>query len=501
MAARVNGGDPSNKDEISKRKMELLKQYSETSTRIDLKSKLREYNFHYEGKAGELVVKEDKPLTVVEGVLRIYWGVRKPISLRKEQVPWKRRTVNIAFENGLEKKLMEKMGEASKRNRQQAKDSQIEINAEENLEEELRETEVSDDGKDITKVKQEKVTNKEAGKGIVDVKTEKDLRKEQQRLQSEKNYKRESEEIDKEKGAVKKETQEVQSKKDVVEENQVLATPSGHQKQFQSKKSTFSSKSTHVQRIVNSSSSESTRFMPSGVVFADSGNLEETVRDVPFRRSFMEGFPGSDLLNRVTEVPTWHSPDTNIPRSKSMVVKNRPSMTEQGSARRLPKSKSLRRSRKTSFSGHYYNQETAKFTPQNGTFSSVRVDSLMTSAQVIQLLIFKFAIENRPGEFMLYKVKDNGETLHLKESDFPLLERINMGPSEDYAKIFIMERAAAKDITHEVAQYLHVDHPVLLEILERLKQEEEKKVKTLKQKYESYRLLLRKRMEEISTAV
>ncbi len=35
----------------------------------------------------------------------------------------------------------------------------------------------------------------------------------------------------------------------------------------------------------------------------------------------------------------------------------------------------------------------------------------------------------------------------LKESDYPLLERVLLGPIEDEAKIFIME----KDKTHEVS--------------------------------------------------
>jgi len=44
------------------------------------------------------------------------------------------------------------------------------------------------------------------------------------------------------------------------------------------------------------------------------------------------------------------------------------------------------------------------------------------------------------------------ETRSLRDNDIPLLERISLGPVEDDAKIFIIDRQQTLDITEEVGE-------------------------------------------------
>ena len=57
---------------------------------------------------------------------------------------------------------------------------------------------------------------------------------------------------------------------------------------------------------------------------------------------------------------------------------------------------------------------------------------------------------NNPEEFCLCVVRVSGETRVLKDDNYPLLERVILGPLEDEASIFIMEKHRSHDITSEV---------------------------------------------------
>ena len=48
------------------------------------------------------------------------------------------------------------------------------------------------------------------------------------------------------------------------------------------------------------------------------------------------------------------------------------------------------------------------------------------------------------------------ETQTLSDNDVPLLERISLGPLEDDAKIFIVERQQTFDVTEEVLSIFHL---------------------------------------------
>jgi hypothetical protein len=82
--------------------------------REEILRKLRSYNEHYEGKNGQLACKEVNNRLILEGLLRVRWGVTKEIHLkRKDDIPTKlsprrcRKSYMLAMDNGLDEMLDE----------------------------------------------------------------------------------------------------------------------------------------------------------------------------------------------------------------------------------------------------------------------------------------------------------------------------------------------------------------------------------------------------------
>ncbi|XP_039420356.1 ras association domain-containing protein 2 isoform X1 [Corvus cornix cornix] len=119
-----------------------------------------------------------------------------------------------------------------------------------------------------------------------------------------------------------------------------------------------------------------------------------------------------------------------------------------GSARTPGEQRRLRRHR-FSINGHFYNHKTSVFTPAYGSVTNVRINSTMTTPQVLKLLLNKFKIENSAEEFALYMVHTSGEKQKLRGSDFPLLARILQGPCEQVSKVFLMEKDQVEEVTYD----------------------------------------------------
>lgn len=52
--------------------------------------------------------------------------------------------------------------------------------------------------------------------------------------------------------------------------------------------------------------------------------------------------------------------------------------------------------------------QTAVFTPAYGSVTNVRINSCMTTPQVLRVLLNKFKIENSPDDFAIYLVHTSG---------------------------------------------------------------------------------------------
>ncbi|KAF7644276.1 hypothetical protein LDENG_00224790 [Lucifuga dentata] len=147
------------------------------------------------------------------------------------------------------------------------------------------------------------------------------------------------------------------------------------------------------------------------------------------------------------------------------------------------------RQHRFSINGHFYNYKTSIFTPSFGTPTKVRISSRMTTHQVIEQLLNKFKIENDPQEFALYCIHQSGEKRKLSNSDQPLWERILQGPSDDIMKIFLMDMEE-EEVSNDVAQYLNLELPILEQVLIKLREEENREIQRVINKYHHQHRLL-----------
>ncbi|KPP75435.1 ras association domain-containing protein 6-like, partial [Scleropages formosus] len=120
-------------------------------------------------------------------------------------------------------------------------------------------------------------------------------------------------------------------------------------------------------------------------------------------------------------------------------------------------------------------KRTSIFTPCFGTPTNVRINSKMTTNEVIVQLLKKFKVENDPKEFALYCIHQSGEKRKLSDLDFPLWERVLQGPSENIMRMFLMD-TDEQEVSNDVAQYLNLELPLLEAVLHRLEEEEEREI-------------------------
>lgn len=151
--------------------------------------------------------------------------------------------------------------------------------------------------------------------------------------------------------------------------------------------------------------------------------------------------------------------------------------------RRSPSDQRKIRRHRFSINGHFYNHKTAVFTPAYGSVTNVRINSCMTTPQVLRVLLNKFKIESSADDFALYLVHASGERVKLKRSDYPLLLRVMQGPCEQVCKVFLMEADLVEEVTYDVAQYIKFEMPVLQSFITKLKEEEDREVQKLKIRY------------------
>ncbi|XP_043939036.1 ras association domain-containing protein 2 [Protopterus annectens] len=156
------------------------------------------------------------------------------------------------------------------------------------------------------------------------------------------------------------------------------------------------------------------------------------------------------------------------------------------------------RRQRFSINGHYYNHKTSVFTPAYGSITNVRINSTMTTKQVLKLLLNKFKIENSADEFALYILHTSGEKHKLKCTDYPLTVRILQGPCEQISKVFLMEKDLEEEVTYDVAQYIKFEMPVLASFVEKMKEEEDREVQKLIHKYSAMKAVMQQRLQELA---
>ncbi|XP_032425649.1 ras association domain-containing protein 6 isoform X1 [Xiphophorus hellerii] len=200
--------------------------------------------------------------------------------------------------------------------------------------------------------------------------------------------------------------------------------------------------------------------------------------------------PGPPVYETATLRPMRHrspelEPESNLVRCMSDVslVKRRKGRGKSAAQREKEKQ------HRFSINGHFYNYKTSIFTPSFDTSTKVRISSRMTTDQVIEQLLNKFKIENDPQEFALYCVHQSGEKRKLSHRDHPLWERILQGPSDDIMKVFLMDMHE-EEVSNDVAQYLNLELPILDQFLLKLREEENREIQRVINKYQHQHRLL-----------
>ncbi|KAH8273190.1 hypothetical protein KR018_012318 [Drosophila ironensis] len=138
--------------------------------------------------------------------------------------------------------------------------------------------------------------------------------------------------------------------------------------------------------------------------------------------------------------------------------------------------------RRCSINGHYYNRETSFFTPPYGSQMSVWVSSMVTTSEVINLVLEKYKVDSAAENFSLFIVRDNGEQKRLRDDEYPLVTRVTLGPHEDVARLFLVDARKTDEISNEVAQFLNLSLPECRAILERYDQEVAREVAKIKER-------------------
>ncbi|KAF5305445.1 hypothetical protein FQA39_LY01536 [Lamprigera yunnana] len=175
------------------------------------------------------------------------------------------------------------------------------------------------------------------------------------------------------------------------------------------------------------------------------------------------------------------------PKTGSTAIKRRP-------GKRLSRTKIKRR---CSINGHFYNRETSFFTPPHGSQMSVWITSLVNTQEVVNLILEKYKVESDPSNFALFVVHDNGEQHRLKDDDYPLLERVLQGPHEDVVRMFLMDGHNTPEVSNEVAQFLNFSLAELKAILNQYCVQEEREVSRIQEKCYEMKRRIKTRMEDL----
>lgn len=206
-------------------------------------------------------------------------------------------------------------------------------------------------------------------------------------------------------------------------------------------------------------------------------------------------FPYDDSLKRYLNA-SYHQTSTD-PIHDPPIILRKPKGSTAIKRRTGRKRSRTKLKRRCSINGHFYNRETSFFTPPHGSQMSVWVTSLVSTTEVINNLLEKYKVDCQPDNFALFVVRDNGEQRRLKEDEYPLLVRVMLGPHEDVTKLFLMDAHNTEEISSDVAQFLNLSIAECQNILKYYEEEEERQAKRIRIKFREMRKRIKERMEEL----
>ncbi|KAG7213213.1 hypothetical protein KM043_002524 [Ampulex compressa] len=480
--------------------------------RSHLESKLKVFNQYYEGKSGGIRSREVNGRLILEGALRIYWGVRSVIHLKEDDD--QRTVVTARNRNSCRRSISDRLDDEDKVI-ESAKDTSIQ-DAESNT----KSVPPSPDHfKSLTLPMK------------LDVKTmdwdelDELLQVERKVEEHNKLYQTMPENLPSMTANSSAETLPLSSQSSLdrsdSHDNSENTTP--HPQCNRDNDSSVNSTPTHS---IGSSSSTDTP------VYLGTPNRNGTLRRVEYFDSLEKNMVGNRTistddswiekgLNRSMSGPDClqrHRMDSDTDSVSSLHFREDDNMTmstdsgleldgvvlrrKQGSTaiRRRPGARRQSRNRlrrRCSINGHFYNRETSFFTPPHGSQMSVWITSLVNTQEVINLMLDKYKVDAKSDNFALFVVRDNGEQRRLREDEYPLEVRVILGPHENVARLFLVDKLSTPEISSDVAQFLNLSLAECHGILQRYHSEEERQLVLLKEKYKEMRRRIRQRMEEL----
>ncbi|KAF7407292.1 hypothetical protein HZH66_001829 [Vespula vulgaris] len=434
--------------------------------RSHLESKLKVFNQYYEGKSGGIRSREVNGRLILEGALRIYWGVRGVIHLKEDD---DQRTVVTA------------------RNRNSCRRSVSEdLENEDKADVALKSTSECDTESNTKSVPQSPDHLKSLTLPMkLDVKT------------------MEWDELD-ELLQVERKVDEGNKLYSTMPENLPSISSNTETPVHSSEGNDSSINSTPTHSIGSSSSTDTP-------IYHGTPSRNGTLRRVEYFDNLEKNAIGPDCLQR-------HRTDSDTDSVNSLQFREDDNMTmstdsgleldgvvlrrKQGSTaiRRRPGGRRQSRSRlrrRCSINGHFYNRETSFFTPPHGSQMSVWVTSLVNTQEVINLMLDKYKVDAKSDNFALFVVRDNGEQRRLRDDEYPLEVRVVLGPHENVARLFLVDKLSTPEISSDVAQFLNLSLAECHGILQRYHYEEERQIVLLKEKYKEMRKRIKQRMEEL----
>ncbi|CAH1111033.1 unnamed protein product [Psylliodes chrysocephalus] len=464
--------------------------------RSHLESKIKVYNQFFEGKSGEIRSREVNGRFILEGSLRIHWGIQGVIHLKENDD--QRTVVTVRKRN-------------SYRSPSPEYDTDDDI---QNISRDSSYNEISTCSDDLTRSD----TGIESGSESLDTSITDSSFSSQNVIKSVtlpskldvKNM--EWDELD--------ELLRVERKVDV-SEHLYQTMPVSLPSQLSTENSSGSSSSNKTESVSQTVKSDTLTLGDSETLKAPLTNGTISEDKVPLLSSPLSkddvwlsqsnhlnrSMSGPDCLGRVRDGlspefdrSSMTSTDITLSEQNEEVVLRRPHKGSTAIKRRpgtrLSRSKVKRR---CSINGHFYDRETSFFTPPHGSQMSVWVTSLVNTGEVINLLLEKYKVESDPQNFALFIVRDNGEQRRLKESEYPLLARVLLGPHEDVARLYLMDSHNTPEVSSEVAQFLNLTLAECRAILAQYYSQEEREVARIKQKFEEMKFRISRKLNDSKT--
>ncbi|XP_020283622.1 uncharacterized protein LOC109854686 isoform X2 [Pseudomyrmex gracilis] len=458
--------------------------------RSHLESKLKVFNQYYEGKSGGIRSREVNGRLILEGALRIYWGVRGVIHLKEDDD--QRTVVTARNRNSCRRSVSEDIEDEDKVDDELHAKSASDNNAETNA----KSPTSPDHLKSLTLPMKLDVKNMEWDE------LDELLQVERKVEDGNKLYQTMPENLPS------------MSSQSSVGDTPPLSSQSSLDRS-DSRDNSETSSPNHQTTSRDDSSLHSTP--THSIEYFDNldknsvGNRSISTDDSWIEKGLNRSLSGPDCLQR-------HRTDSDTDSVNSLQFREDDNMTmstdsgleldgvvlrrKQGSTaiRRRPGGRRQSRSRlrrRCSINGHFYNRETSFFTPPHGSQMSVWVTSLVNTQEVINLMLDKYKVDAKSDNFALFVVRDNGEQRRLRDDEYPLEVRVVLGPHENIARLFLVDKLSTPEISSDVAQFLNLSLAECQGILQRYHYEEERQILLLKEKYKEMRRRIKQRMEEL----